>query len=139
MHLKSSAKISNYPALISGKCNWYNMSQTHSCHFWVLVHISPEATAASSLGRWNIDKEEKLTLSDRIYSTQSLPVLWSSFNQTINKPTAKFNRTPRAHTLAPSSFCFLGNYHVFADHVEITLQRNQSKANREFMYKKKKN
>lgn len=117
--------------------NWYKVPQTHTCHYWVLVHVSPEATEASSLGRWNIDKEEKLTLSDSTYSSQSLPVLWPSFNQTVNNPTVKF-KTLNTQTLAPSSFCFCGNYQVFADYVEITLHRNQRQIDNLCTKKKKK-
>lgn len=112
------------------------MFQTYACHYWVLLHVSAKATIAPSLGRGNINEEQKLTLSDSTYSSQSLLVLWFDFNQTINNLTAKFNRTLQAQGLAPSSFYFLGTYHLFVDYAEITLHRNWSKTNGEFMYKK---
>lgn len=103
------------------------MSQACTRHYWVLVYVSPEAIAASSLGRWNIDKEEKLTVSDSTYSSQSLPVLWSGFNQPI---------IPQQNSTGLSGLKHL--LHHLSASLEITLHSNQSKANREFMYQKKK-
>lgn len=52
--------------------NRNKMSQTHTCHYLGLFHVSPEATTVPILGRGNIDEGQKLTLSDSTYSSQSL-------------------------------------------------------------------